>query len=521
MHGIDRRHFLTLSMGAAITIGVTGCASSNKTSSSSSASGGSRGGTLTIALDKAPSSLDPADMEQSTSPFAQPAYDALIGVTTDGDLVPALATKWAFTDDQNKVFEITLRDGVTFSDGAKLDADALVANLSHLDGGKSNVASLVNGGTYEKTDDMTVRITWETPHPLAPQALTQRWVAGMLASPKAIKEDAAGLATKTVGAGPYVLDTAQTVTGSKYVYTAREDYWNPDGIHWDSIVINVVENAEQRLNALKTGEADYVAGDLATASSAAGGDIQVLDAPTIVYGLSLLDRDGSLGSPLGDVKVRQAVNLALDREGIAKALLGDYGYATEQTVVPSEAGYVKALDDRYPFDRDKARALLKEAGHADGFDLNVIASTSATAATLAQVLVEQLSAVGINVKLDSRPSADYFEGMTGGTFPAAVIGYGSQPLPMEYDGLFGPDAIFNPLKSKDQTIEDEMQAGLVAKEDEAKTHYEAVMTQLVEEAWFAPAVVAPVFYFASSKLAKIKVSEARPQCPITEIAPAS
>jgi peptide/nickel transport system substrate-binding protein len=501
----------------AIALVVTGCASSNRTDGSAEPS---RGGTLDIALDKAPASLDPADMEQSTSPFAQPAYDALIGVEPDGTLVPALATEWGFTDDENKVFEITVREGVTFSDGGVLDADALIANLEHLDGGKSNVATLVNGGVYEKVDDDTVRITWETPHPLAPQAFTQRWVAGMVVSPEALAGDTAALATSTAGAGPYALDADRTVAGSTYVYSARDDYWNPDAQYWDEIIITVIENPEQRLNALRTGEVDYVAGDLASARAAADSGAQVLSAPTIVYGLSLLDREGTLGSPLEDVRVRQAINYALDRENIATALLGDYGFATEQTVVPAEAGYVEALDGRYAYDPDMAKELLAEAGYEDGFSLPVVASTSATAATLSQVLVEQLAAVGITIELDSRPSADYFEGMTGGTFPAAVIGYGSQPMPMEYDGLFGPNAIFNPLKSQSDTIDALMGEALVAPEAEATGLYEQIMTELVEQAWFAPAVFAPVFYFASDELAPVEVTVARPQAPLTSLAPA-
>lgn len=513
-----RRGLAVIASVSALALVAAGCASSNRTETPDGDS--ARGGTLRIALDKAPASLDPADMEQSTSPFAQPAYDALIGVDPDGTLVPALATEWAFTDDENKVFEITVRDDVTFSDGAALDADALIANLEHLDGGKSNVASLVNGGDYEKVDDDTVRITWETPHPLAPQAFTQRWVAGMVVSPDALADDAASLATQTVGAGPYVLDNDRTVAGSAYVYTARDDYWNPDTQYWDEISITVIENPEQRLNALRTGEVDYIAGDLASADAAAAADLQVLYAPTIVYGLSLLDRAGDLDSPIADVKVRQAINYALDREGIATALLGEYGFATEQTIVPSEPGYVEALDGRYDYDPEAATKLLAEAGYPDGFTLPVVASTSATAATLSQVIVEQLAQVGITVELDSRPSADYFEGMTSGTFPAAVIGYGSQPLPMEYDGLFGPNAIFNPLGSQSDTIDDLMAQALVAPEAEATALYEQIVTELVEAAWFAPAVFAPVFYFASDNLAPIEVTEARPQAPITSIAPA-
>lgn len=521
MHRSERRRH-TWKAVAVLTAGalaLAGCASSNQ-SPDPSGSGEARGGTLRIALPAAPTSLDPANMEQSTSPYAQPAYDALIRVAEDGTLEPSLATEWGFTDDENRVFELTLREGVTFSDGATLDAEALVASLGHFDSGRSNVGTLINGGTYEAIDDDTVRITWETPHPLAPQAFTQRWVAGMVISPQAIADDAEGLATQTAGAGPYVLDAAQTVAGSRYVYTARDDYWEPEAVHWDEIVMTVVENPEQRLNAMQAGEYDYSLGDLTTADAAAEAGLQVLSAPTIFYGLSLLDRDGTLGTPLADVRVRQAINYALDRESIADALLGDYGFATEQTVVPSEPGYVEELAGHYAFDQDRARALLAEAGFADGFSIPVIGSTSAAAALLAQVISEQLAAVGITLELDSRPGPDYFEAMTSGEFPAAVVGYGSQPMPMEYDGLFGPAAVFNPLASTSESIDAAMADALVASPEEAEALYQQIATELVEDAWFAPTVFAPVFYFASAELAPLTVTDERPQVPLLEIRPA-
>lgn len=532
-----RRRLLTLAAAAsAAALVLTGCASSNNPAPAPTTDSGTettastdegeepaapRGGTLTIALERAPGSLDPANMEQSTSPFAQPAYDALIGVEPDGTLVPGLATEWSFADDENKVFEITLREGVTFSDGAELNADALIVNLEHLDTGTSNVATLVNGGTYEKVDDYTVRITWETPHPLAPQALTQRWVAGMVASPDAIQNDPEGLATQTAGAGPYVLNAERTIAGSTYVYTARDDYWNPDAQLWDEIVMTVMENADQRLNALRAGEIQYAAGDLGTAQAAVDAGLQVLYAPTVVYGINFLDRHGELGTPIADVRVRQAINYALNRDGIQAALLGEYGFATDQVVIPSEPGYVADLEGHYAFDQDKARELLAEAGYEDGFTFKLVASTSAVQALLAQVLVDQLDQVGITVDLDSRPSADYFEGMTGGTFEAAAMGYGNQPMPMMYDGLFGPNAIFNALSTTTPTIEDAMAEALVSPPERATELYEEIMRELVEDAWYAPAVFAPVFYFATDDLAPVVVTDARPQAPISTLAPAN
>ncbi|WP_157007494.1 ABC transporter substrate-binding protein [Agromyces laixinhei] len=513
----QRRALTTIAAAATVAM-LAGCAASKNAPDPEATS--SKGDVLTVAVASAPTSLDPANMEQSTSPFAQPAYDALILEDADGELEPGLATDWQFLDDENKVFEITLREGVTFSDGSELNAEALVKNFEHFDTGTSNVGTLISGGTYEATGPYTVTMTWETPHPLAANSLTQRWVAGMVISAEAIENDPEALATQTAGAGPYVLDADETVFGSQYTYTARDDYWAPEDQHWNTIVIKVVETTDQRLNGLKTGELDYVAGDLTTASAAESAGFQVAYAPTIFVGLSLLDRDGTFGSPLGDVRVRQAINYALDRETVAEALVGEYGFPSEQTVVPSESGYVEDLADHYAFDLDKAKSLLAEAGYPDGFTLPVVASTSATQSLISQVIVEQLAAAGITVELDARPSADYFQGMAGAQFAAAVIGYGSQPMWMEYDGLYGPEAVFNPFGTQRDEIDELSAKAAMAGPDEREEYEQEIQRYLVEEAWFAPMVYLPVFYYASDELAPIAVSDARPQTPLREIRPA-
>lgn len=516
MMRLSRTLTMVTAIGATVAL-LAGCAGSAKNPEPQATA--TKGDTLNVAVPAAPTSLDPANMEQSTSTFAQPAYDALILEDSDGKLLPGLATEWQYLDDENKVFELTLREGVTFSDGSPLNAEALVTNFEYFNEGTSNVGTLISGGSYEATGEYTVTMTWDTPHPLVPNTLTQRWVAGMVISAEAIESDPQGLATQTAGAGPYVLDAAATVSGSKYTYVARDDYWAPEDQHWEKIVLTVVETTDQRLNGLKTGEFDYVSGDLTTASAAESEGFQVAFAPTIFVGLALNDRAGTM-SPLDDVRVRQAINFALDRETVADALVGEYGFASEQTVVPSESGYVEALAGHYEYDPKKAEELLAEAGYPDGFTLPVVASTSATQALISQVIVQQLAEVGITIELDARPSADYFQGMAGAQFPAAVVGYGSQPMWMEYDGLFGPSAVFNPFHTQSAEIDALYTEAAMAEPEKRRGLEEEIQSILVKDAWFAPMVYLPVFVFASTDLAPIVSTPARPQVPLREIAPA-
>ncbi|QTX05636.1 ABC transporter substrate-binding protein [Agromyces archimandritae] len=495
---------------------VSGCASS----SDDRGGDADRGDTLTIGLAAAPTSLNPADMNQSANQFAMPAYDSLIFEESSGELVPGLATEWGYTDDENRVFELKIRDGVTFSDGEELTAEAVAEFFDFFTAGSSNMANLISGGTYEAIDDETVRMSWDTPHPLVPQSLTQRFLGGMVVSPKAM-EDPDTLSTSTAGTGPYTLVPDETITGNSYVYEARDDYWSPDNQLWDRIVIKVIETTDQRVNGLKAGELDLVAGDLTTAESAEAAGFTVGYAPFVFVGLSLLDRDGTLGTPLADVRVRQAINYALDRDTVAEALLGTYGEPTEQTVTSAESGYVEELAGHYAYDPEQAKRLLAEAGYPDGFSLPVVAVNNPTQGALAQVITEQLSKVGIAIDLVAEQSDGYFQKMSGGEYPAAVIGYGSQPMWMEYQGLYGPDAAFNGLKAQRDEL-DELFTKAAAAGDPAEQRELNEQTEryLVEEAWFAPLALMPNFWYSADTIQAPEVTVAVPSPVFRSIAPA-
>lgn len=480
----------------------------------------SKGGTLTIGLASAPSSLDPADMNQAANQFAMPAYDSLIFETPGGELKPGLATKWGYTDDENRVFELTLREGVTFSDGEKLTAEGVVEFFKYFTAGSSNMANLLSGGTFEAIDEVTVRMSWDESHPLVAESLTQRFLGGMVISPQALANPDA-LATTTAGAGPYALVPAETIAGSTYVYKATPNYWDPENQHWDRVVIEVISTTDQRLNGLKAGELDFAAGDLTTAQVAEDNGFAVGYAPFVFVGLALLDRDGKLGSPLEDVRVRQAINYALDREGVSSALLGKWGVPTEQTVTDGESGYVKELEGHYAYNPEKAKALLAEAGYADGFTLQVVAVNNPTQGSLSQVIVEQLAAVGITVKLDSEQADAYAQKAAGGEYPAAVIGYGSQPMWMEYQGLFGPQAIFNGLKTQRDELDDLFtKAASASDPEERRALNEKSQRYLVEEAWFAPLALMPNFWYSAGTIEAPEVTSSLPSPPIRDLRPA-
>lgn len=510
-----RRHLAVLVAGGLLVAPAAGCARSSSEQSESQPK------VLNIGLATASSSLDPAQMNQAGNTFAQPAYDSLITLDAEGNLQPALAESWKFLDQENKVFQLKLRKGVKFADGTDLNADAVVQWLKYLDSGKSNMAPLVNSGEVRADDESTVTITWPVPHPVAARSFTPAFLNGMVASPKALADGGKSLSTATVGTGPYQLDPAQTVAGDHYTYVKNPTYWNPSAQAYDKMVIKVVSSNDQRLNGLKTGQLDLVNGDVASAPTAKQDGNSVLGEPTIMVGLNLMDRDGKLGSPLKDVRVRQAINFALDKQSIASGLTGGYGKVSVQTIVPSEPGHVPALDSRYDYNPEKAKQLLAEAGLPDGFTLKTVAVDNPTIGPMSQVIAQQLEQVGIKLDLQVKPSDGYMQSMSGGEVPAAVIGYGSQPLWMEYKGLFGPQAAFNGLKTSRPEIDDlYTRASAEGDPQKARELNEQLQTYLVDQAWYAPAAWVPVIWFASPRVAPLTVSPGRPQPLLSDVKPA-
>src|SRR5699024_4704982 len=127
--------------------------------------------------------------------------------------------------------------------------------------------------------------------------------------------------THPVGSGPYELDQKATVTGSKYVFTADPDYWGPDSQQlYDKIVMTPYDSSTAMLNAIKGGQVNAgVLNDTTLVDQVKGSGFEVYGWYSDFFGLLLSDRGGELSEPLSHVKVRQAINYALDRKGILKA----------------------------------------------------------------------------------------------------------------------------------------------------------------------------------------------------------
>ncbi|MCC7258304.1 MAG: peptide ABC transporter substrate-binding protein [Gammaproteobacteria bacterium] len=419
------------------------------------------------------------------SPYMQAVYDTLLHEAPDGSIEPWLASEWAYSDDR-RTLTLTLRSDVVFSDGTRFTADAAAQNLLRFrDGSSPKRARLANVADVKATGDHTVQITLSRPDPGLLPSLAQN--PGLQESPAQF--DAPDAEAVPVGSGPYILDSMATVPGSRYVYHANPGYWAPETRHYSKLIINVYDQEPTIVNAISTGEING-------AQLPGSGSIRQIEAAGFTLypqeisfnGLLILDRDGVINKALGDVRVRQAINHAIDRKAMLEAAANGLGTMTTQVLAPSSPAYDATLDGRYPYDPVKARQLLAAAGYPHGFKLTMPAIAGTGNLPLATLTAAFLGDAGIKVVYDQQADlASYVGALTQGKFGVGWMQLQTSPsaafVVADRIAKGGP---FNPFDTDRPQVTawlDRIHAGTVEESNEAA---KALNAYIVEQAWFDP-----------------------------------
>jgi peptide/nickel transport system substrate-binding protein len=495
---------------------ATGAAAPAKGSSSTP------GKTLTVGFSvQAPETLDPAKAPQNYAWFEELAYEPLIVQRADGTLAPGLADSWSYTGTGNTTFVLNLRSGVKFSDGTPLTAQDVVNDFAYVVKSAGQMSPFLAGDTFTATGPLTVTIKAAQPNPDFPQILTQDDVVGDMISSKGLVTPAA-LGTQTFGAGPYMLDASQTVSGDQYTYVPNPDYYDKAAISWKKVVIKVITDPQSMLNALKTGQVQVANGDPTTIAAATQAGLTVTSTPDLWMGVTLADRGGALSKALGDVRVREALNYATDRATIAKALFAGTGTATSQPAPPGGYGYDPALSTAYPYDVGKAKQLLAAAGYAHGLDLKIVTGDYGGENLMAQALAQQWQQAGVTVQVtDDANSNEFYAAAFGGKFPAFMTVFGQIPTWVEGPSLFLPPASYNPFHTASAPL-----AALYRQEARSSGAQQASLDQqieayLVNQAWFVPIVTIGLPYYATSAVTGTTTSAKAPLLELYQVQPAS
>jgi ABC-type transport system substrate-binding protein len=343
-------------------------------------------------------------------------YDTLTQFDKDNKLQPMLAESW--TVDSPTVVTLKLRSGVKFQDGTDFNADAAKFNLDRVltDPVSNTKGLLAMVDNVAVVDPTTIRITMKTPAagPLL-AALADR--SGMMISPTAYRNlGADGFNKNPVGSGMYKVEGQWRPVESLSV-RSWSGYWDTKTPRIGGLDLSNL-TVDSLVNALNSGSIDLAT--LSSTSQIPGVEKQpntkVLVGPAPVPQLRTFLLNPTV-PPLDNLKVRQAIAYALDRDAIADVMTDGRVKGLHQWFPKGTMGYDPVLDDLYPYDVKKAKQLLTEAGYPNGFDLRaVIGVTSTSYIQQGELIQAMLKEVGINMTLDKIEVAQMVPSMyTGGS----------------------------------------------------------------------------------------------------------
>lgn len=404
---------------------------------------GDSGQTLRVAVPWDFPSFDGHSISNGTIQFSGRLFsDSLVSLDADGRAVPWLAKSWEISPD-GRVYTFHLRDDVTFSDGTKFNADAVLANLEHM---RDPATKSPLAGRYidpyhhgEIVDEYTFRAHLSTPFNAFLEVLAQTWLS--IYSPKAIRENPKSLAYKPVGSGPFVLESYERQRGLKFV--RRPDYnWAPPytghrgAAHLERIEVDIITEPFVRAGALASGQYDLILEVPPQSAASVRGDPELVLYNIIRKGLATRAMTFNVEkAPFDDVRVRRALAIAVDRESIAR--LQGFGEFLPKNdyLARNTRGYDPANADILRYDLREANRLLDESGwtgrDASGFrtrsgerlgaDLLVSDASSPQSASVA--VQSDFKRVGFELRLVPLPTAQLIERRRTGDYQALSAGW--------------------------------------------------------------------------------------------------
>ncbi len=415
--------------------------------------------TLRFGLAEDPDALDPTLARTFVGRIVFSALcDKLVDIAPDLSVVPQLATEWSWSAD-NKALTMKLRPGVTFHDGEKFDAAAVKYNIERHKTmqGSQRRGELSAVTSVDVVDPLTVKLN--TAAPFAPLLATLTDRAGMMISPKAGAALGDKFATAPVCAGPFKF--VERVAQDRIVVEKYDGYWNKANVHLQRIEFRPFIDATVRLANLRSGQLDMLERLAGTDAPAVQKDKKLkFGSITEIgyYGITInIGKSDKAKSPIGsNQKIREALELSLDRQGISQVVFDGLALPGNQWVAPTNANYVKAVPVPKR-DVAKAKQLLKEAGNPNPV-VNLVTPTTTDARNIAQVVQAMAKEAGFDIRIQATEFATSLNMADKGDFEAYILAWSGRPdpdgnlysfhgckQPLNYSGICNPalDEILN------------------------------------------------------------------------------
>lgn len=350
---------------------------------------------VVVALTGEPVNLDFTTTAGAAIPQAlmSNVYEGLVEIDQDGEIQPLLAESWDVSED-GTTYTFTLQPDVTFSNGEAFTADDVAFSIERVQSDawvSSLKAQMDVVEAVTPLSDTEVEITLARP--------SHAWLfamgtlVGAMFDPSGVDD----LANRAVGTGPFTV--GEWRRGESITLAARGDYWG-EAPGTDTVVLRYFTDAVATTNALRAGDVDVVynmqAPELVDTFEGDGA-FQVIEGTS--NGEVMLSMNNK-AAPFDDVRVRQAVLHAIDRQAVLDTAWNGFGTLVGAAVPPTDP-YYEDLGGVHPYDPERARELLAEAGHADGIDITFSVPTRPYATAVSEIVVSQLADVGIRASIES------------------------------------------------------------------------------------------------------------------------
>ena len=445
-----KKKLLAAALCAVMALGLTACGGSAETETAEPAEGteaaatetaeSANGSTVVVAMGSGFSTLDPGRVYEKYPPMIVNAcYENLFKFyTNDGGAEPSLADTFEFSED-GKTLTVTLKDA-TFASGNPVTSADVVFSINRCKNLQDNPSFICDTiESIEAPDESTVVFHLTQPDSAILSKLTYSSLAildsevvkehGGTDAEDAVTADTASeyLNTTSAGSGMYVMTSY--IPDSQIVLEKNENYWG-EATNVDKYIINIQPDSNTPMMTLSTGDLDVAMNmtddTMAELKDAEG--IQLVNAPTKTVGFVMMNMDESIGGPVANPDVQQAIRLALDYAGI-QTIVGE-GCVTPYSVIQDGFMGSKGVRETSYQDLDAAKQKLADAGYADGFDIDLtvcdLDMEGVALTDLAQKVKDDLAQIGINVNIVSEAwAAGYGDAYRAGTVPLTVMYWGT------------------------------------------------------------------------------------------------
>jgi ABC-type transport system substrate-binding protein len=427
---ISRRAFV----GASAALAATGLPALAQTEAPTP----KRGGMLKVSTYLNPSRLDPHTGNSAVDQTVMwPMFDTLVDFDQNLKPRPGLA-KWSYPDPKTLVFE--LFPNITFHDGTPCDAQAVKWNLDRAMNFKRSVvkADLVSVDSIEVTEPLTVVLHLKQPDTALPLMLSDR--PGMISSPKAVEAAGDEYDRRPCGTGQFKF--VSWADGDRVILARNENYWKKGLPYLDGITFRIMTDYSAGARAVAAGENDFMflVPPRLMSTMKGNASVNVVRFPSMRIMNIYFNRGRE---SLKDVRVRKAINYAIDRVGFTRVTTEGTGDVVTSMIPPQHWANDPTYKNPYPYDPDKAKALLAEAGFGGGLELGMVILPDAEYRKRADIVMDNLSKVGIKINLmpNQQSNNTFIDRQQGDLY--LVAWPGRPELTQTYFQLFSKDTYYN------------------------------------------------------------------------------